>query len=166
MVTDLVPCSGDPTELRQAYGCFPSGVAAVCALDGEVPIGMAASSFTSVSLSPALVSICVQDTSATWPLLRNAARIGISVLAQEQHQVCRNLAARHGDRFADLEWSATGTGAVLIHGAVLWLECRVHSELSAGDHSIVLLEVTSLRATGERAPLVFHGSRFRELTPA
>lgn len=56
---------GDIAQLRRAFGCFPSGVTAVCAVvDGE-PVGMAASSFTSVSMAPPLVSVCVQDSSAT-----------------------------------------------------------------------------------------------------
>ena len=66
----------DEGELRRVFGCFPSGVIAVCAIvDGE-PVGMAASSFTSVSVAPALVSICVQNTSTTWPRLRSAAEAG------------------------------------------------------------------------------------------
>jgi flavin reductase (DIM6/NTAB) family NADH-FMN oxidoreductase RutF len=165
-MTDLVPYSGDPAELRRAFGCFPSGVAAVCALHDGMPAGMAASSFTSVSLAPALVSVCVQNTSATWPLLRRSRRIGISVLAQEQDQTCLRLAARDQDgRFAGLDWTARDDGAVLIRGAVLWLVCGLHSEVEAGDHSIALLEVHGLRAAAERSPLVFHGSKFRQLAP-
>ena len=64
---ELRDCPVDGTELRRAFGCFPSGVTAVCAIiDGE-PVGMAASSFTSVSIDPPLASICVQKSSTTWP---------------------------------------------------------------------------------------------------
>ena len=59
----------DDVLLRQAFGCFPSGVTAFCGMLGGVPEGMAASSFTSVSLDPALVSVCVANTSSTWPRL-------------------------------------------------------------------------------------------------
>jgi flavin reductase (DIM6/NTAB) family NADH-FMN oxidoreductase RutF len=72
----------DDSTLRRVFGCFPSGVIAVCAsIDGE-PVGMAASSFTTVSVAPPLVSICVQNTSTTWPRLRECERLGVSVLAE------------------------------------------------------------------------------------
>jgi len=71
----------DSTLLRQAFGCFPTGVTAFCGLADGRPEGFAASSFTSVSLEPALVSICVANTSETWPKLARMKRLGISVLA-------------------------------------------------------------------------------------
>jgi hypothetical protein len=72
---DLQPVTSDG-HLREAFGCFPSGVTAVCALVDGTPRGMAASSFTSVSLTPPLVSLCVQRTSSTWPLLSDRPRLG------------------------------------------------------------------------------------------
>jgi flavin reductase (DIM6/NTAB) family NADH-FMN oxidoreductase RutF len=98
--TGLVAVTEDAVDLRRAYASFPSGVAAVCTLQGERPIGIAASSFVAVSLDPPLVSVCVQHTSTTWPRLRGAARLGVSVLAADQHEICRDLAAKDGDRFA------------------------------------------------------------------
>jgi flavin reductase (DIM6/NTAB) family NADH-FMN oxidoreductase RutF len=153
----------DAAVLRQAFGCFPSGVTALCALDSGTPVGMAASTFTPVSLEPALVSVCVQDTSSTWPRLRGQRRLGLSVLAEGQDLVCRSLAARNGDRFAGVDWESGEDGSVYVHGASLWLDCSVHAELPGGDHRIVLLRIHGLKAEPDRAPLVFHGSRFRRL---
>jgi flavin reductase (DIM6/NTAB) family NADH-FMN oxidoreductase RutF len=156
----------DSLELRRVFGCFPSGIAAVCALDGEGrPAGMAVSSFTSVSLAPPLVLVCVQNTSTTWPVLRRAQRLGVSVLAADQHQAARSLAARGVDRFADLSWSTTAGGAVLLHGAAAWLDCEVEQEVPGGDHAVVLLRVTALVGDPEHPPLVFHASTFRGLLP-
>ncbi|SEO98146.1 flavin reductase family protein [Amycolatopsis saalfeldensis] len=160
---ELESVTGDPVQLRQAYGCFPSGVTAVCALEDGVPVGIAASSFTPVSMDPPLVSLCVQNTSATWPRLRPLPRLGVSVLGQDQNAAARRLAAKDGDRFAELGLTRTDDGGVLVHGAVAWLDCSVHAEVPAGDHAIVLLWVHALRASPEDAPLVFHGSRFRRL---
>jgi flavin reductase (DIM6/NTAB) family NADH-FMN oxidoreductase RutF len=154
---------GDPAVLRRAYGCFPSGVTAVCAMLGGAPIGMAASSFTPVSLSPPLVSLCVQSSSRTWPKLRGCPRLGVSVLAAGHDEACISLSRREGDRFAEVQWEPTEAGAVFVHGATAWLDCVVDTEFAAGDHSIVLLRIHRLRAEPEATPLVFHGSRFRRL---
>ncbi|MDN5914893.1 MAG: flavin reductase family protein [Pseudonocardia sp.] len=161
---DLEPTTGDPVQLRRAYGCFPSGVTAICALDGRgTPVGIAASSFTSVSVEPALVSVCVQNSSTTWPRLRGLPRLGVSVLAEEQNAAAQRLATKEGDRFAELDWVSTDDGSVLVEGAVAWLDCSIHAEVAAGDHEIVLLAIHAVRADPDRAPLVFHGSRFRQL---
>lgn len=160
---DIAPLRDDPVELRQAYGCFPSGVTALCAIvDGE-PIGMAASSFTSVSLTPPLVSVSVQNTSETWPRLRLRPRLGLSVLAEGQDAVCRALADKYGDRFAGVDWEASTDGAVYVNGATVWLDCSVQREVPAGDHTIALLRINGVLARPDAAPLVFHGSRFRRL---
>jgi len=155
----------DPAELRRVYGCFPSGVAAICALNEKgAPTGMAVSSFTPVSLDPPLVSVCMQNASATWPALRRARRLGVSVLAEAQDAVALSLASRTGDRFAGLNWAVTGEGAVLLDEASAWLECALDTEHMAGDHTVALLRVLSLAGDPARQPLVFHGSRFRGLT--
>ncbi|HEY3483304.1 MAG TPA: flavin reductase family protein [Streptomyces sp.] len=150
------------SHLREAFGCFPSGVTAACALVDGVPRGMAASSFTSVSLAPPLVSICIQRTSSTWPLLRNQPRLGLSVLAEGQDDACLSLSSRHGDRFRDVEWEPGPDDSVFISGSSAWLECSLHAEVPAGDHVIALLKIHRLR-TDQTPPLVFHGSRFRRL---
>lgn len=157
--------SFDQAVLRQAFGCFPSGVTAICGLLDGQPIGMAASSFTSVSLEPALVSVCVARTSSTWPKLRSLPILGVSVLAEDHGEAARALAAKSGDRFASVHWEATDSGAALVHGSTLWLECTIESEVPAGDHDIVLLRIQSLETYPDVAPMVFHGSKFRQLAP-
>ena len=150
-------------QLRRAFGCFPSGVAAVCAEVDGVPVGLAASSFTSVSVDPPLVSVCMQHTSTTWPVLRRSHKLGLSVLAEGHDDVCARLASRTGDRFAGTDWFAEPDGSVFVHGSSLWLDCTIHSEVPAGDHDIVLLRIHGIRADPDTPPLVFHGSRFRRL---
>jgi flavin reductase (DIM6/NTAB) family NADH-FMN oxidoreductase RutF len=151
-------------QLRRAFGQFPSGVSAVCVDIEGIPVGLAASSFTSVSMSPPLVSVCIQRSSTTWPTMRLRPGLGLSILAEDQEGVCRRLASRQGDRFADVDWFVTERGSLLIEGASLWLDCSLHEELPAGDHDIVLLRVHHV-GTRDAPPLVFHGSRFRRLAP-
>ncbi|MFF0011341.1 flavin reductase family protein [Streptomyces sp. NPDC005374] len=153
----------DAETLRQAFGCFPSGVVAVCALVDGAPAGMAVSSFTSVSIGPPLLSVCVQDTSATWPKLRDRRRLGLSVLAEGQDLACRRLAGKDENRFADVQWHSSLDGAVFLDGAAAMFDCSLHAELPGGDHTIALLEIQGLCMVPVAAPLVFHGSRFRSL---
>ncbi len=154
-----------PAVLRTAFGAFPSGITAIAALRDGRPLGLTASSFTSVSLSPPLVSVCIARTSTTWPVLRLAPRLGLSVLGQEHGPVARALAAPGADRFAAVDWESTPHDAVLVRGAALWLECARYAEVPAGDHEIVLLCIRGLTAYPDVPPLVFHQSRFRRLGP-
>ena len=150
-------------QLRRAFGMFPSGVAAVCARIDRVPVGMAASSFTSVSVDPPLVSVCVQNTSSTWPLLRERPRLGLSVLAESHEGGVMQLASKEGDRFAGIEWDAGPHESILVRGSSAWMEVSLFEEVAAGDHSIALLEVHSLDTSEHTPPLIFHASRFHKM---
>jgi flavin reductase (DIM6/NTAB) family NADH-FMN oxidoreductase RutF len=156
----------DAPTLRRAFGRFPSGVTAVSAVLGGVPVGMAVSSFTSVSLDPPLVLICVARASATWADLRTAPRLGLSVLGRSHASLCRQLAGPAGERFSDVGWQATDEGAVVLAEAALWLECRLEQEVEAGDHVLAVLAVTAVEPADDIAPLVFHNSTFHDLLPA
>lgn len=159
--------SADPQLLRETFSFFPSGVAALAAeVDGSKE-GLVASSFTvGVSMDPPLVLFAAQNTSRTWPLLRRAERIGISVLADSHADSCRQLASKDkANRFGNLDIEVSESGAVFLQEAPVWLECTVHAEIPAGDHHVVLLEITALRFDAAAEPLIFHGSRFKQLMP-
>lgn len=156
----------DQRALRQAFACFPSGVTAVCGMLGDRPQGMAASSFTSVSLDPPLVSVCVAHSSTTWPQLATRTTLGVSVLAEDHTEVAASLSRKTGDRFAEVAWEAAESGAIFVHGSTLWLECAVDTQVAAGDHDIVLLRILALQSYPDVAPMIFHGSQFRQLAPS
>ena len=148
--------------LKEAFGAFPSGVTALGALVAGSPVGMAVSSFTSVSMEPPLVLVCMSVTSVTWAELRPAPCLGLSVLGSDHGPLCRQL-SQPGDRFAGVSWEATADGAVFVHGSSVWLDCTLEREVAAGDHWIVLLRIKGINLTPDVAPLVFHESRFRNL---
>lgn len=150
-------------ELRRVFGAFPTGVTALAALVDERPAGLAASSFTSVSLDPPIASVCVAHTSTTWSGLRSRQRLGVSVLGESQSDVCRALAAPGTERFRSVGWRATPGGAVVLDGASAWFECAVVDEIEAGDHRIVLMRVLDLGQDRTVPPLVFYGSTFHRL---
>ncbi|WP_433604618.1 flavin reductase family protein [Dactylosporangium sp. CA-139114] len=157
------PALLSPTDLRRVFGAFPTGVTAIAAVVDGIPVGLAASSFTSVSLDPPLASVCIARTSTTWPVLRRASRLGVSVLAADQERLGRQLSQRGGDRFAGATWRSSRDGEILLDGACAWLDCSIHEEYPAGDHDIVLLRIHDLDADHAAAPLVFHRSGFNRL---
>ena len=155
----------DPQRLRDAFGVFPSGVIAVAAeVDGAVT-GLAASSFTSVSIDPPLVSFSIARTSKTWPDLRRAPHLGITVLAEHHGAVCRQLAGPVQERFDGIDLSASEEGAVTLDEGVARFDCTVHAEVEAGDHLLILLRLHAVEHSLGR-PLVFHRSTFGRLAVA
>ncbi|MGY4654511.1 flavin reductase family protein [Mycobacterium sp. URHB0021] len=152
-----------PSSLRDAFGYFPSGVIAIAAeVDGTL-VGLAASTFVPVSLEPPLVSFCVQNTSETWPKLKDVPSLGISVLGEAHDEAARALAAKTGDRFAGLETVSRESGAVFIAGTSVWVESAIEQLVPAGDHTIVILRVDDIVVHADVAPIVFHRSTFRRL---
>ncbi|GIF14176.1 flavin reductase family protein [Actinoplanes teichomyceticus] len=158
----------DPIRLRQAFGVFPSGVVAVAAsVDGRY-VGLAASSFTSVSLDPPLVSFSIANTSKTWPDLRRADHLGVTVLAAHHGAVCRQLAGAVEHRFDGVPASVSRNGAVTIDDGLARFDCTIYREVEAGDHTIVLLRLHAVDhpvdPTGLVSPLVFHRSVFGRIS--
>ena len=162
----FAPASTDASDLRRAFGRFPSGVAALGAVVDGVKTGMVASSFSvGISFDPPMVMFSAQNSSSTWPVLRTSPRIGISILGDGHAEACYQLASRHGDRFAGLGTLERAGGALFVTDSALLLECEIVAETPAGDHSVILLEVKSLKVDADRPPLIYHGSKMRQLTP-
>ena len=148
----------DSMRFRNILGRFATGVVAITAIDPETgrPTGLAANSFTSVSLDPALVAFCVAHTSSTWPKVRSAERHCVNILSEPQREVCLQLATKGADKFAGLEWTSSPGGGPVIDGALAWLECSVEAEYTAGDHVIVVSRVHHLDKHHDGEPLVFY----------
>jgi flavin reductase (DIM6/NTAB) family NADH-FMN oxidoreductase RutF len=153
----------DPILLRRAFGIFPTGVVAVAAeVDGRL-LGLAASSFTSVSLEPPLVSLSIANTSTTWPDLRRATHLGVTVLADHHRAAARQLAGPVDGRFDGLAVALSGDGAVTLTGGLALFDTTIYREVEAGDHIIVLLRLHAVEQADDSLPLVFHRSGFGRL---
>jgi len=150
--------SVDAMRFRSVLGTFATGVVAVTAIDPATtqPTGLAANSFTSVSLNPPLVAFCIAHTSTTWPKIRAAQRHCINILAEDQREVCLQLATKGGDKFNGLVWTASPAGHPVLEGAVAWLECSPETEHQAGDHIIVVCRVHHLERHHFGGPLLFY----------
>jgi flavin reductase (DIM6/NTAB) family NADH-FMN oxidoreductase RutF len=148
----------DSMRFRSVLGRFATGVVAITAIDRETskPTGLAANSFTSVSMDPPLVAFCVAHTSSTWPTLRLADRLCVNILSESQLEVCRQLSAKGGDKFAAIDWTTAPGGSPVISEALAWIECTVESEYPAGDHMIVVARVHHFDKHHEGEPLLFY----------
>ena len=154
----------DPRTLRDAMGCFATGVTIVTALaaDGS-PVGLTANSFTSVSLDPPLLLVCIASTAGTAPVLRTAGAFGVNVLQTGQQQTSNRFASRNEDRFAATQWYPGEGGVPLLDGSLVSVECRTHAIHEAGDHFILVGEVVRARFEPRRDPLLYFRGKYRRL---
>jgi 3-hydroxy-9,10-secoandrosta-1,3,5(10)-triene-9,17-dione monooxygenase reductase component len=157
----------DAARFRQILGHFPTGVTVVTTVEDGRPVGMAAGSFFSVSLDPPLVGFCVMTTSNTWPAIERSGSFGVSILADDQTEVCRQLARKGTEKFDGVPWSpAPVTKSPLVDGAVAPLDCDLEQQHLAGDHWIVVGRVRALELhRGEADPLVFCRGGFGRQSP-
>jgi flavin reductase (DIM6/NTAB) family NADH-FMN oxidoreductase RutF len=149
--------------LRAALGRFPTGVAVVTALaDNLLPVGMTISSFNSVSLSPAVISWCIDRDAASYATFSRARAFSVSVLSEDQAELAMRFATRGANKFHDIP--VEHRTAPLIPDACAWFECETCHSVILGDHAMLIGKVIDFSASGAR-PLVFAGGRLRELAP-
>lgn len=150
------------TALRSVLGRFATGVTIVAAGRGT-PCGMTANAFTSVSLDPPLILVCVDRSAAVYKTVLAAGSFSVSMLSAGQEHVARYFAdhsrPRGAEEFSNFEWSpGPSTGAPILHGALAWLDCTLVNSYEGGDHEIF---IGSVQASGfgpaEDALLFFCG---------
>ncbi len=148
-------------EFRDALGMFATGVTIVTAraADGHL-VGLTASSFNSVSLTPPLVLWSLAYAAASMAALSAGSHYAINVLAADQQGLAERFAARGVDRWAGVAHTAGVAGAPLLDGAVAHFECFNRSRYEEGDHVIFVGEVERCSHRAGAAPLLYHGGRF------
>jgi flavin reductase (DIM6/NTAB) family NADH-FMN oxidoreductase RutF len=166
MSSDRVPghaagVSGE--RFRQACGRFPTGVTIATVTDASgAPHGLTVSSFTSLSLDPPLVLICLGHAVTIIDCFRAASHFGLSVLAEEQQSISERFARRGQNRFSGVPWHSGDFDVPLIDGALAAIVCAVHERISAGDHDILIGRM--LRAhVSEGRPLVHWAGKYGRL---
>ena len=155
--------ASDKLALRRALGAFATGVTIVTARaeTGE-PAGFTANSFTSVSLEPPLLLVCLAHTARSYKVFREVASFAVNVLAAEQEETARRFASAGADKFGSTPWHPGRMGAPLIEGCLATFDCAMHERLTAGDHDILMGRVIGFsRREGEA--LLFHGGAYQRL---
>lgn len=151
----------DPRAMRDTLGRFCTGVVLVTGGPAGRPAGFAAQSFVSVSLDPPLVAVCPARTSRSWPLIRDAGRFCINVLAADQKPLCDGFARSGADKFAGVAWRSGVTGAPIVDDVLAFVDCELEAEHDAGDHTIAVGRVCDLGIFDDpRAPLLFFGGAY------
>jgi flavin reductase (DIM6/NTAB) family NADH-FMN oxidoreductase RutF len=157
----------NPSEFRKAMGSFATGVTIITVdLEGEVH-GMTANAFTSVSLDPVLVLVCVDHNARTHAHLHAKKRFGINVLCEDQRVISDYYARAdrsHDDAETEIgaRFDRTQHGTPVLHGSLAYLECRLHSAEEAGDHTIFIAEVEDV-VVREGQPLLFFRGKYRKV---
>jgi flavin reductase (DIM6/NTAB) family NADH-FMN oxidoreductase RutF len=159
------PPNFESSAFRQALAQFATGVTVITTRTSSgQPIGITASSFNSVSLTPPLVLWSL----ASMPVFRGNSHYVVNVLSEVQLDLCKRFATVKGDRFAGVVHAAGDTGMPVLDGALAWFECHNRSRYEEGDHVIFVGEVERCGVhpeAGSMAPLVFHGGAFHGLKP-
>jgi flavin reductase (DIM6/NTAB) family NADH-FMN oxidoreductase RutF len=150
----------DADEFRKVLGRFATGVTIITAMDGDEPAGVAANSFTSVSLDPPLVLFCVARDSTTWPRIERARKFAVNILGEHQEELCRLFSKKGADRFGQTDWHLGVGGSPVLHEVIAYLDCEFWAEYDGGDHIIVVGRVLDLGVDHDAGPLLFFSGTY------
>lgn len=158
--------SAEPIQsdlLRSILRRFAAGVTVITSLNEiDAPAGMTATAFSSVSLSPPMVLVCVNATARTRRAIEGHSAFGVNVLATGQEHIARQFASRISDKFEGVAWRRGVTGVPLLEGALATVECRVHHAVEAGTHIVYIGEVLG-GSVGDGEPLLYYEGAYREV---
>ncbi|SDD08108.1 flavin reductase family protein [Glycomyces harbinensis] len=153
-------------SFRALFRAHPAGVTVICADAGDGPAGFTATSLTSVSLDPPLVSFAIASTSSAWPTIRDAQSLTVNFLSAEQHVIATRFATSGIDRFgAPTLWSRLESGEPVLDDAPAFLRAVVTERIEAGDHHVVLALVVDAETGGSHEPLVYHAGGYCAAAP-
>lgn len=152
------PASG---HFREVMSRFPTGVTIVSTVAADAgPLGLTVNSFTSLSLDPALVLVCIDKGSSTQQRLLESSCFGVSILASHQAAISQRFARDPSEgRFDGLEWHRAPSGSPILTECAAWLECSLEEVLPGGDHAILVGRVEASGAEA-RDSLVFLRGRY------
>lgn len=150
--------------LRSVFRRHAAGVAVITARGESGPVGFTATSLTSVSAEPPMLSFGIGTGASSWPAMSATDHVGVHLLGEHQEDLAATFARSGADRFGPpTAWREGPEGVPLLGGVPAWMVCRVVTRVPAGDHRIVLAEVVLGDPGGPGRPLVYHQGRFTGL---
>jgi flavin reductase (DIM6/NTAB) family NADH-FMN oxidoreductase RutF len=150
----------DPLALRKAFGTFVTGVTVITTRDASgQPRGMTANSFTSVSLDPPLLLVCIGKSAASFSVFERSDSFAVNLLHEEQTALSNLFASKSSEKFAALSHDRIHTGAPILTDCLTWFDCTVHDRVDAGDH-LILIGAVQAFGTSPSAPLGFCRGRY------
>ncbi|GAA3777579.1 flavin reductase family protein [Streptomyces phyllanthi] len=149
----------DIDVMKQINRQFVTGVTVVTAMDGETPRGLAVNAFSSISLDPATVMVCVQRTSSTHDCLFRADHLAINILSTEQLDVVGTFASKAEDKFSAVEWESGPFGSPLLAKSSAQMEVEIRERLQASTHTVFICRVVHAVAA-EHPPMVYSAGKF------
>ncbi|HEY0304779.1 MAG TPA: flavin reductase family protein [Longimicrobiales bacterium] len=156
----------DTPEFRRVLGHWPTGVAIVTTRTAEGrACGLTANSFTSLSLEPLLVLVCVEKSADTHDCVLESKTFAVNILPSDCERLARRFAAWEVERkFDGVSFREELTGAPILNDALAWVDCRLHSQIDGGDHTIFIGAVLAGDAK-EGTPLLYYRGGYGRLTP-
>ncbi|HTU86053.1 MAG TPA: flavin reductase family protein [Solirubrobacteraceae bacterium] len=155
-------------EFRSTVGAFATGVTVVTTRGEEHAYGMTANAFSSVSLDPPLILVCVISPSEGADHISRNGVFAVNILAEAQEPLSRYFSSRDRpkgrDAFVEVAHRFGASGSPILEGAAAFMDCRLHATHEAGDHLIFIGEVLEIDVS-DATPLVFHGGGYRLLVP-
>jgi len=158
--TEKTATAIDPVALRRAFGTFLTGVTVITTRDTDgAPRGMTANSFTSVSLDPPLLLVCVGKSAHSYDAFNSSDSFAVNLLHDAQTDVSNLFASKAANKFDTVNHDRIHTGAPVLTDCLTWFDCSVHSRVDAGDHLVLIGEVQAF-GTSPSAPLGFCRGRY------
>lgn len=158
----------EAAQYKEVFRRHPAGVVVITADAGRGPAGFTATSLTSLSLEPALVSFGIASTASSWPHVQDADTAVVNFLGVGQEPLARRFATSGIDRFGGpTRWSRLPGGEPVLDEAPGWLQVRIEDLVTAGDHRIVIarVETSWLSGSAPHRPLIYHDGRYHSLDP-
>ena len=161
-MSGIQPCVG-PAEWKAAMGRFPSGVTVVTSWVEGAPFGSTISAFSSVSLEPPLLLICLALGNPMCRSIAECGVFGVNILAEDSQALAQRFAfTPEAERFEALDWRAQQGGAPQLDDAPVFIDCRLTQTFTAGDHLVLIGEGVRTDHRSERPSLVYHGGRMHK----
>ncbi len=136
-------------ELRSAFGSYVTGVTVVTTRSSDgIPVGFTANSFTSVSLEPALLLVCVGKNTSSYNIFQRTNTFAVNILGSDQKELAQRFARHKGDRFEGIDWEESAMNNPLLGGSCAWFDCSLFNRVDAGDHDVMIGKIHTVADHG------------------